>query len=188
MARRLSLVPPPLVTLLCGLLFGAGSCTEASPAGEPVRFDACESLMTVPADAPWTAQQATGVRTALALWNARAYTRLGSGDQALIGDPALVRLPAEPRLTIQFQSAAEPFHGFYDAPTAGIFINDGLTGSAQAIAIAHEIGHAFGLVHETARPSVMRPGNLDTEPTSGDVDALAALWGSCPRAAPPSSQ
>jgi hypothetical protein len=26
----------------------------------------------------------------------------------------------------------------------------------------------------------MNPGNLDVEPNSGDVAALAAIWGACP--------
>jgi predicted Zn-dependent protease len=47
--------------------------------------------------------------------------------------------------------------------------------------IAHELGHAFGLVHVSpdTRPSVMNPGNTTVAPNDGDRAALEALWGTC---------
>ena len=56
-----------------------------------------------------------------------------------------------------------------------------LGGSAQAVTIAHEIGHAFGLAHVPAgeRASVMNPGNLNIEPNADDAATLALRWGAC---------
>ncbi len=60
-----------------------------------------------------------------------------------------------------------------------MFINTDLAGAPLAVTIAHEIGHAFGLVHVPAgqRTSVMNPNNLVIEPTAEDVDTLAMRWG-----------
>ena len=62
-----------------------------------------------------------------------------------------------------------------------MFINTDLAGAPLAVTIAHEIGHAFGLVHVPAdqRTSVMNPNNLVVEPTAEDVDTLATRWGGC---------
>ena len=94
------------------------------------------------------------------------------GDAAATGAPGL---------PIHFQNAAPPFHGFYDAPSGQVFINTDLSGAPLTITIAHEIGHAFGLVHIPAdqRSSVMNPNNLVVEPTAEDVDTLANRWGGC---------
>jgi Zn-dependent peptidase ImmA (M78 family) len=119
-------------------------------------------------DATVTDGQRAGIRSGIALWNERARTRL-----------TLESMTAMPELAIQFQRAAAPFHGYYDAQRATVFINEDLRDAAQSIVIAHEIGHAFALAHVSQRPSVMASGNLDTEPTAEDVETLAGLWGPC---------
>ena len=82
-----------------------------------------------------------------------------------------------------FATAAPAIFGFYDG-NGDISINQELDADKAAVTIAHELGHAFGLVHVPAsvRPSVMNPGNLSVTPTAGDRDALAAIWGTCPPA------
>lgn len=63
-----------------------------------------------------------------------------------------------------------------------IFINDDLDGQPLAVTVAHELGHAFGLVHvdPSVRASVMNPGNLSTPPTAADAAQVTGLWGACP--------
>jgi hypothetical protein len=158
-------------------MLAAQGCGDggAWPAGEYVEFDACGPVALV-LDGSVTAAQAAGVGAAIALWNDRAGTRLTlTADQ---GGPAL---------PIHFQTAAPPFHGFYDAPSGQVFINNDLSGSPLAITIAHEIGHAFALVHVSSdqRSSVMNPNNLVTEPTAEDIDTLAMRWGACLASARP---
>ena len=82
-------------------------------------------------------------------------------------------------LPVHFRPAAEPSRGFFNPYSGEVLINDDLADHALAVTIAHEVGHAFGLVHVTDRASVMAPGNLDVEPNAEDANALAALWGPC---------
>jgi hypothetical protein len=156
----------PAPSLLSVLLLCAVGCGDAPPSGPEIHFDACQDLVLVP-DAEVTDAQLAGIRAGTALWNDRAGTRL-----SMTGAEAAQRLP------IKFQRAAAPFHGFYDAPSATVFINQDLRDAQQAVVIAHEIGHAFSLSHVGGR-SVMAAGNLDVEPTVEDVQALATVWGAC---------
>jgi len=159
---------------LAMILAAPGCGGGASPAGEAVEFDACAPVALV-LDAAIPQAQAAGVTAAIGLWNDRAGTHLAlTGDQ---GGPAL---------PIHFQTAAPPFHGFYDAPNGQVFINNDLSGAPLAVTIAHEIGHAFGLVHvpNGKRSSVMNPNNLVIEPTAEDIDSLAMRWGACLASAP----
>ena len=166
-------VPPFAVLLSCaafvGCLAGCGAGGGPDESGPPVTFDACAPLQVV-ADPAVSEAEAAGIAAGIALWNNRAGTRL-----TVAGDPGTPGLP------LHFQSAAPPFHGLYDAPNGQVFINTDLSGEALAVTIAHEIGHAFGLVHIPAdqRSSVMNPNNLVVEPTAEDVDTLAMRWGVC---------
>jgi hypothetical protein len=116
-----------------------------------------------------TDSQLAGIAAAETLWRAH-------------GAPALGVRPGD-ALEIQFVSGASPLsHGLYDDHMSVIYINDDLTDAKTlAIVLAHEVGHAFGLVHVSpdVRRSVMNPGNLDVEPNDGDQRALEALWGVC---------
>jgi len=148
------------------------SCANPPPAGDAVRFDPCQALSLV-VDAGISDDQAAGIRAGIALWNQDAHAHL-----SLVVGPAPA---AATTLPVWFQAAAALSHGFYDPQSGAIFINNDLQGMTRAITLAHEVGHAFGLVHVAPeqRPSIMNPGNLDTVPTAQDISALAALWGPC---------
>jgi len=170
-SRVLTLMTTLLVSLAgaCG-----GSSSDAVVAA--LRFDPCRPLDLV-VGAGTSPDRAAGVHTAADLWNGAASAQL-SVDEAPAA-PAVEASGAAPaRLPIQFQPAIALSHGYYD-PSGQVLINDDLTARPLAVTIAHEVGHAFGLVHVTNRPSVMNPGNLDVEPNAGDVAALADLWGRC---------
>lgn len=169
MARDSSPALHPVPFFLLLLLLAAG-CGGASPSesSAAIRFNPCEPLALV-LDVSATPDETSGALAAIGLWNAAAGARLSAGAP----DPAGTALP------VTFQAAAAPSHGFYD-PTGGeVFVNRDLAGRPLLVTIAHEVGHAFGLVHVTGRPSVMNAGNLDVEPNADDVTTLATLWGSC---------
>lgn len=117
-----------------------------------------------------TDTQRTGIDDAIALW-ASEGAQLSRVDASRSGAPMI---------SVVFEPAAGAFHGVYDDEHGVIHINDDLVDPTQlAIVIAHEMGHAFGLVHVTDRTSLMNPGNLSTPPTDEDRLAVEALWGDC---------
>ena len=125
-----------------------------------------------------TDAQRAGIAAAIALWHGHGVAAF---DPAPDGAPAAPAGPAA-SVDIQFADAAEAFHGVYDPAGDRVLINRGITDPATlSIVIAHELGHAFGLVHipPATRISLMNPDNLVTPPTDGDQQALAGLWGSC---------
>ena len=88
---------------------------------------------------------------------------------------------SQPQLA-SIDDAAEFFHGLYDDEHGVVYINRALSDDHQrTVTVAHELGHAFGLLHidRDARVSVMNPNNLSVEPNDGDAAELVALWGSC---------
>jgi hypothetical protein len=177
-----------LSSLFLPLTAGCGN-PSAGPGGPAIRFDACRAVALV-LDVSATANQQTGARAAVDLWNSAAGTDLSMVQpsvqpivQPSVAQPATQPLDASQTapatLPVVFQAAAAPSHGLFDPTLGEVFINDDLVARPLAVTIAHEVGHAFGLVHVSNRPSVMNPGNLDIEPNSADVAALADLWGRC---------
>jgi hypothetical protein len=161
-------------------LLACAACEAPAPSGPAVTFDPCRPLALTP-DADASPPQRAGIAAGMALWTAVMPVKL-----SLLDAPA--EAPADPSsdasgaaVPVHFQSAAANFHGLYDAAAAQIFINRDLEGAPLAIAVAHEVGHAFGLAHVSAgdRPSVMNPGNLTVEPNAADADALMSAWGTC---------
>ncbi|HXI60005.1 MAG TPA: ImmA/IrrE family metallo-endopeptidase [Polyangia bacterium] len=180
MARSLSPLLPSFLTVVLAVvltLASAGGCAQPSP-GDSLHFDPCQPLILA-ATASASQAETDGISAGIALWNRVAHSHL-----SMIVDGAGSTSAPGATVPINFQAAAAPSHGFYDAERGEVFINTDLTDSQRAITIAHEVGHSFGLAHvaDSTRLSVMNPGNLDTPPTSDDVEALAALWGRCPEA------
>jgi hypothetical protein len=132
-------------------------------------FDSCAPL-TVGTTAA-TDEQNASIDDAIAMWKARGVTGLSR-------DTTAGAAPVE----IVFRDAGPADYGMYDDTTATIYVNVRVTDRTErAITVAHEIGHAFALVHVIPgqRASVMNPGNLTVEPNDGDRAALDELWGSC---------
>ncbi|NVB81806.1 MAG: matrixin family metalloprotease [Kofleriaceae bacterium] len=126
--------------------------------------DACAPIALVSATP--TAVQSAGLDKAQSLWRDRGVPAIG--------------LRAGATVEVRFDDAAPLFHGLYDDKTGVIYINNDLTDETTlSIVIAHELGHALGLLHITGRPSVMNPGNLTIPPNAEDQAALEALWGPC---------
>jgi hypothetical protein len=164
------------------LTFGFSGCGQPDNATtvDGLTFDPCKPLVVVP-DASTTDAERQGIAGALAMWNSIAGSQLSTADVAPTDGTASVPLI--------FQAAGAPFHGLYDPKAVQIYLNSDLSGSTEQITLAHEIGHAFGMVHISGRPSVMNAGNLTVVPNTGDVTTLAGLWGSCntPPASPSGS-
>jgi hypothetical protein len=176
-ARSLSL--PLLLSFLFALATAVG-CAQPSPSGDALHFDPCQPLVLA-ATSSATQAETTGISAGIELWNRAAHSRLSMIVTGNGGGPES-KAALTPTVPINFQTAAAPSHGFYDPERGQVFINTDLTDSQRAITIAHEVGHSFGLVHvaDDDRLSVMNAGNLDTAPTTEDVEALALLWGRCP--------
>jgi hypothetical protein len=156
--------PSSLVFIAFSFASLAAGCGAPSPAA--IHFDPCQPLSVTIEGSATTAEQ-DGVRAAVDMWNVAAGTRL-----SVTGD-AMTSLP------VRFEPDAESLHGLYEPESGRVRINTDLTARPLAVTIAHEIGHAVGLVHVIGRPSLMNPGNLGIGPNEGDVAALEALWGRC---------
>lgn len=135
--------------------------------------DVCEpTAIIAPADA--SERQLASIDGAIAMWVGLGFDRVARADGAALTDGQ--------HIEIVFDDAAAFFHGLYDDEHGVVYINRALSDDHQrTVTVAHELGHAFGLLHidRDARVSVMNPNNLSVEPNDGDAAELVALWGSC---------
>lgn len=158
----------PCVLFFLALLTGCAADSPSSIQG--IVFDPCTPVVLIPAGGT-SSDELASIDDGLALWNPVANLHVTRDEES-----------AAPVLSIEFEDSAPFFHGVYLPETADIVINRRLGPSAErAVTIAHEMGHAFGLVHVSPdeRPSVMNPGNVTLVPSEADAEALSALWGPC---------
>ena len=141
------------------------ACTSDGTPQSSRTFDPCVPVTVGAPDA--SDAQRTSIAAAIEMWHAAGLAAPSDSGAA------------EPTIVIRFESAAPAIFGLYDDAT--IHINIELDGAARSITIAHELGHAFGLVHVPIgeRASVMNAGNLTIAPAGDDLAPLAAIWGAC---------
>ncbi|MGE0548951.1 MAG: hypothetical protein AB7O24_29445 [Kofleriaceae bacterium] len=146
------------------------ACTSREPE-VGITFDPCSPLVITPAEgaAPHEVQS---IRDAVAAWSLVLPVTIE------VADPP----QPDPRLPLRFESGDTFFRAIYWDDVGQIWVGrDQLAPENYAIAIAHELGHAFGLLHvpNEERPSVMNVGNLELVPNEQDARDVAALWDSC---------
>jgi hypothetical protein len=145
-----------MLGLLRGFLVAIAMAGCGSQQAAAITFDPCNPVRVSGVD---------GVADAIAMWRAQDVTPFS------IAEPPDVR--------IELATGAPAIYGFYDDTTATVYVNTTITDAHErSVTIAHELGHALGLVHVPAseRASVMNPGNLTVEPTAED----AAMLPICP--------
>jgi len=130
-------------------------------------YDPCAGLVVASDDS--NDAEAASIDEAVLLWNAVAKTELLREDRADL-----------PRIDVRFEDGPSAVRGAYEDELGSIVVNRRLTDSwARSITVAHELGHAFGLLHVTGTASLMNPGNIAIGPTDDDASRLHALWPSC---------
>lgn len=170
----------PVVATLLSLGVTSGCDQTAGDGKIDTVFDPCAPLVIEPLDG--SPREKQSVFRAVALWNDTAGSQL-----SVKGDGSLDVLDADvaadvPVIPLRFDEAGSNFHGYYDDVDAVVYVNDDMDDDRErAITIAHEIGHAFGLLHVSVEDdtSVMNDGNLVTEPNAFDASSLRGIWGSC---------
>jgi hypothetical protein len=152
------------------LALGGTAACSANDDIETV-YDPCSPL-TIAVAPDLGAAETQGIEGAIAAW-----------AQVL---PAQIVIGAGPRaddvLPIEFVPGDTFYRGIYWDSLGTISIGrDRLAPEDYALAIAHEMGHAFGLYHvaKSDRASVMNVGNLELAPNDDDAAAVRAHWDTC---------
>lgn len=149
-----------------------GGCASGDPDFVPtVTYAPCGASVAV--DVGASQDQIRSVDAALALWNETAGFGL-----------ARIETPDPRAVPLRFETAAPLFRGLYDDDQGIVYINAQLADPhRRMITIAHELGHAFGLLHvpEDERASLMNPQNQTLGPTREDVAMVYETWGACDR-------
>jgi hypothetical protein len=161
----------PLVLVLA---LACSSCVGKGDGAIELVFDPCATRVAAAAGS--SASEVASIDRALALWNEAAELALERAE-APPSDP-----PREAVLEVSFVPTIAALRGVYDDEVGAIMVNRAIEGEEQrALTIAHELGHAFGLLHVPPgeRASLMNPGDPQVTPTPEDVGALLDLWGRC---------
>lgn len=144
----------------------------ACASGVDTSFDPCSPLTIVPGS-ELRPQERESIQSAIDAWSTVLPTEI-----TVSADPG-----DGPILYINFDEDSF-YRAIYFDKVGEIWINrKRLEEDDFALAIAHELGHAFGLLHTAAdeRVSVMNVGNLATPPTLEDARAVSELWEACVR-------
>lgn len=132
-------------------------------------YDPCAPL-TIALAADVGAAELHGVDGAIAAWAGVLPVQIAVGTGARADDV----------LPIEFAPGDTFYRAIYWDALGTISVGrDRLAAEDYPLAIAHEMGHAFGLLHVDDRPSVMNVSNLEIAPTAEDAAAVRALWASC---------
>jgi hypothetical protein len=131
-----------------------------------IYYDPCEPIVLLPGDAT-TASQRAGITAAISMWR-------DVGLQSLTLDPE----GGTQRIPIHFKEAVGLLHGFYEPSNGEVRINTTVRDRALDVTIAHEVGHALGLLHipDSERASLMNPTNETVAPTQDDERQLQKRW------------
>jgi len=164
-SRTLSPLRDTILTIGLGLL---PAC--ASESAVETTYDPCSPL-TIALDPGASAAEVSGVEGAVLAWREVLPVQivLGTGERGA------------DVLPLRFESGVSYRAMYWDSIGVISVSRELLDPADYPVAIAHELGHAFGLLHVDAseRPSVMNVGNLALGPTADDAAAVRALWGSC---------
>jgi hypothetical protein len=152
------------------LLVGVVPSCSSDPEIETV-YDPCSPL-TLAVAADLGAPETRGIADAIAAWGhvLPVTIELGTGAQAA------------DVLPIVFEAGDTFYRAIYWDALGSISISrDRLAPEDYGLAIAHELGHAFGLGHVDLedRPSIMNVGNLEVVPGEADAAAVRARWATC---------
>jgi hypothetical protein len=134
-----------------------------------IYYDPCEPIVVLPSEAS-TGVQRDAIASAISMWREVGLTTLTLDPEA-----------GTQRIPVSFKKVVALFHGIYEPSNGQVQVNSAMQDRALDVTIAHELGHAIGLLHipDAERSSLMNPSNSTVAPTQDDERQLRKRW-SCP--------